>query len=225
MVVAAHKPIRVMIVDDESMIRRGLRLLVEEHPRLKVIAEASNSREAIERVASEKPDVILLDVNLRGENGLDLMPRLHAECASARVLVLTGATDTETYINAMRLGAMGLLLKEKEPEVLHKAIEKVHRGEVWFDRSLMGKLQAERARPVPVKDSEARKIESLSARQREVVALIGEGLRNKQIGARLFISEGTVRRHLNDIFAKLDMKDRFELMIYAYRHNLAKPPQ
>lgn len=224
MVSLAAKPVRVMLVDDESMIRSGLRLLIEEHPQLKVVAEAGNGTDALAIAAREKPDVILLDVNLRGECGLDLLPRLHGECAGARVLVLTGDTDTETYINAMRLGAMGLLLKEKEPEALHKAIEKVHKGEVWFDRSLMGKLQSERARPAHVDGGEAKKIESLTARQREVVALIGEGLRNKQIGARLFISEGTVRRHLNDIFAKLDVRDRFELMIYAYRHALAKPP-
>ena len=94
----ASKPVRIMLVDDESMIRRGLRLLIEEHPNMKVVAEAGSGRDALAAVGREKPDVILLDVNLRGENGLDLMPRLHEECAGARVLVLTGETDTETYI-------------------------------------------------------------------------------------------------------------------------------
>lgn len=214
-----------MIVDDESIVRRGLRLLVEEDPRLKVVADASGGEDAIAQASVARPDVILLDVNLRGENGLDLLPRLHDESAGARVLILTGVSDAETYVRAMRLGAMGLLLKDKDPEVLHTAIEKVHSGEVWFDRSLMGKLQHERAHPQLAEDAEAQKIETLTPRHREVIALIGLGLRNRQIGERLFISEGTVRRHLNDIFARLVIRDRFELMIYAYRHGLANPPQ
>lgn len=225
MVAAPAKQIKVMLVDDQAMVRAGLRHIVGERPSLRVVAEAQNGAKAIAAAARAQPDVILLDVNLRGESGLDLITPLLAEAPDASVLVLTGSTDTETYLSAMRRGAMGLILKDEEPAILHKAVEKVHQGEAWFDRSLFGKLQSERARPAPRKSAETVKINSLSDRQREVIELIGEGLRNKVIGDRLGISEGTVRRHLNDIFNKLDMGDRFELMIYAYRHGLAHLPQ
>jgi DNA-binding NarL/FixJ family response regulator len=213
-----------MIIDDESMIRRGLRLLVNDCPDFEVVGEAGCGMEALEIVARQRPDVILLDVNLRGENGLDLMPRLHEASPDSAVLVLTGEISTDAYLKSMRLGAMGLILKDKEPEELHRAIEKVHRGEAWFDRVLQGRLQQERARPADHNDEESARVGKLTKRQREVLAVLGEGLPNKKIAERLGISDGTVKRHLEDITNKLGAADRYELIILAYRHRLARPP-
>lgn len=222
----AHEPIRVLLVDDHAILRSGVRLLLESGGGMRVVGEAADRQQAVALARREQPDSILLDLDLPGTHGLELLPELLAAAPSARVIILTGVNDPEAHASAMRLGARGLVRKEKAPEVLLKAVEKVHHGELWLDRSLLTSLLDERAgagnhrRP----NVEAVKIASLTEREREVVSLIGEGLKNKQIAERLFISEGTVRNHLTTIFGKLDVSDRFELMMYAYRHDLAKPP-
>ena len=119
---------------------------------------------------------------------------------------------------------MGIVLKEHAAEQLLKAIKKVHEGEVWIERSMVGSMIQELSRPAMV-DPEVVKIESLTEREREVIALVGEGLKNKQVGERLFISETTVTHHLSSVFSKLEVSDRLELIIYAFRHGLAKMPK
>ncbi len=211
-------------------------MLVENHPGLKVAGEAANRAEALAIAKREQPDVILLDLDMNNDNGLDFLPQLLAVTRRARVLILTGVRDPEAYSRAIRLGASGLLLKEKAAEILIKAIEKVYAGEVWFDRSIIGSVLTEMSRASAGRmggslmvatrsDPEGIKMATLTEREREVIALIGEGLKNKQIAGRLFISETTVRHHLTSIFDKLDVSDRLELIIYAYQHGLAKPPR
>jgi two-component system nitrate/nitrite response regulator NarL len=219
--------IRILIVDDETLIRSGLRMILENSPGLAVVGEAGNKADALRLAKKDQPDIILLDVNLRGSSGLDFLPELLSSAASSRVLVLTGMLDEKTHDSAMRVGAMGVVLKDKSAETLIKAIERVHAGEVWLDRSALGRFFSERSHPDSdneKRNPEAAKIRSLTEREREVVTLIGEGLKNKQIAERLFISETTVRHHLTSVFSKLDVSDRLELVIYAYRHGLAKPP-
>ena len=143
---------------------------------------------------------------------------------NARVLVLTGLRGSESQRRAMLAGAMGVVLKDHAAEVLIKAIHKVHQGEVWLDRLTMGSVLDEMTQ-APEIDPERAKIASLTDREREVIALIAEGLKNKEIGKRLFISETTVTHHLSSIFSKLEVTDRLELVIYAFAHKLAKVPQ
>ena len=141
------------------------------------------------------------------------------------MLVLTALRDPEARRRAVRLGAVGLLLKEKAPEVLLRAIEKVHIGEAWIDRSMVANVLAQlTSRNGSQFDSDKRKIATLTAREREVALLVTQGFKNRQIAQRLFISETTVRHHLTAVFAKLDVTDRLELVIYTYRHGLAKTP-
>ena len=227
MAASITKPIRVMIIDDHAVLRSGLRLLIEEQPGLKVVGEAANRADAIMIATREQPDIILLDLDIKGDNGLDFLPQLHNAVREARVIILTGVSDPEVHQRAIRLGARGLVHKEHAVEVVVKAIEKVYVGEVWFDRSMMGSVIAEMTRATGTKtaDPEAAKIATLTEREREVVALIGEGLKNKNIADRLFISETTVRHHLTSIFNKLEVSDRLELVIYAYRQGLANPPR
>ena len=158
---------------------------------------------------------------------LDLLPLLFGVVPEARVLILTGLRDLESHRQAVRAGAMGIVLKDKAVEVIIKAIERVSTGEVWLDPRLTASLLSDFTRPNrPAKpDPEAEKISALSKREREVVELIGKGLKNKEMAERLFISEITVRHHLTSIFEKLGVSDRIELMLYAYRHGLAKAPQ
>lgn len=219
----ATRPIRVLLIDDHAVVRRGLRLLIESEPGLKVAGEASHRTDALTTAEREQPDIILLDLLLADVDGLDLIPELIAAAREARILVLTGVLNPEAHARAMRLGAMGVVLKEKAPEALIKAIKKVYEGEVWLDRAMVANVFGEKARAVKKHDPEAAKVATLTEREREVVALVGEGLRNKQIADRLFISEGTVRNHLTTIFSKLEVSDRFELIMLAYRHGLAKP--
>jgi two-component system, NarL family, nitrate/nitrite response regulator NarL len=219
------KEIRVLIVDDHQLVRTGLRMLIESQPGMKVVGKAGNAAEALALAASKKPNVILLDIDLGSENGLDFLPELHETATDARVLILTGVKDVETHRQAARLGAAGLVLKEQAAEVLLKAIRKVHQGEVWLDRSMMGNLLNEMTQAGKKVNPEAAKISGLTAREREVIVLIAEGLKNKQIAERLFISETTVTHHLSSIFSKLGVSDRLELVIYTFAHSLAKMPR
>jgi len=216
--------IKLLIVDDHPIVRVGLRALFAAHTHLVVVGEAGAPDGAVTATAKHQPDVILLDLNLGTESGLDVIDELTLHAPKARVLVLTGIADVRSHMQAMRLGAAGLVLKEKAPEVLVKAIEKVHAGEVWFDRVLMRQALAALADTTEAMRAgqEAAKVETLTPREREVIRLIGEGLKNQQIADRLFISEKTVRHHLSSIFNKLGVTDRLELVIYAYRHDLVR---
>jgi two-component system, NarL family, nitrate/nitrite response regulator NarL len=220
----SESPITVMIVDDHVVIRSGLRMLIEHDQQMRVVAMAGNQAEALERAAKEKPNVIVLDLLLGDEDALAFLPELCEASPDSRVLVLTGVQNPDAHRRAIRRGAMGIVLKEHAADQLLKAIEKVNKGEVWIERSMMGSIIQELSRP-PLVDPELVKIESLTEREREVIALVGEGLKNKQVGERLFISETTVTHHLSSVFSKLEVSDRLELIIYAFRHGLAKMPK
>ena len=224
MTMTTTRPITIMIVDDHVVIRSGLRMLIEHDQRMQVVAQAGNKGEALERAASAHPDVIILDLVLGDEDGLSFLPELCQASPASRVLVLTGVQNPDAHRRAIRRGAMGIVLKEHAADQLLKAIMKVNDGEVWIERSMMGSMIQEFNKPALV-DPEVAKIESLTDREREVIALIGEGLKNKQVGERLFISETTVTHHLSSVFSKLEVSDRLELIIYAFRHGLAKMPE
>jgi two-component system nitrate/nitrite response regulator NarL len=217
--------IRILLIDDHVVMRTGLRMVIENQPGLVVVGEATNRATALEVAEREQPDIILLDLDLGNESGIAFLPDLLNVAQAARVIVLTGIDDAQEYRRAVRLGALGLVLKEQAAEVLVQAIKKVYAGEVWLDSALVATILTEttRARGSAL-DPEAIKIASLTARERQVILLIGEGLYNHQIAERLSISKVTVSHHLTSIFAKLDVATRFDLVVYAYRYGLAKPP-
>ena len=219
---AACGPVRIELVDDHAVVRAGLRLLVETRHGWTVVAEAANTADAVAAAEREQPDIILLDLDLGPDRGLDCLPRLRHAAPAARVLILTGIRDSELHLQAVRLGAVGVVAKDTAAESLLKAIECVHAGETWLDRITTASLLSELAqgqRPKPPTADEAR-VSSLTAREREIVALVAEGLRNKESAERLRISEATVRHHLTSIFAKLAVTDRLGLAVYAFRHGL-----
>lgn len=218
--------IRVLLVDDHAVVRAGLRMLLESQPGLSVVGEACDRAGAVPLASREQPDIVLLDLDLGVESGLDLIPDLLAAASETRILILTGIRDAQVHRRAIRLGAMGLVEKETAGDELIKAIEKVKAGEVWLDRSTTASLLAEMSQAEMSRrnDVESGKIAMLSERERDVITLIGEGLSNKRIAERLFITETTVRHHLTSIFAKLGVSDRLALLIYAYRCRLAEPP-
>lgn len=221
---SSMQPIRIMIIDDHAVVRAGLRMLIENHARMRVVAMASSASEALDLLTRESADLILLDLDLGKENGLNFIQELRAADNDARILILTGLRDPDAHRQAVKLGAMGVVVKDQAAEVLIKAIEKVNAGEIWLDRATMGNVLNEMTGGQGEPDSADTQIKSLTDREREVVALIAEGLRNKQIGKRLFISETTVTHHLSSIFSKLGVSDRLELVIYAFGHNLVRIP-
>lgn len=217
--------IRILIVNDQLVVRDGLRMLIENHPGTKVVAMASTRSEALEIIEREPCDLIILDLELGGYNASSFIPQLREAAKNARVLVLTGSKDSETHQKAAQLGAMGVVLKEDAADQLIKAIEKVYRGEAWLDRVTLGTLLWNLSnQDKDSLDPRARKISTLTDRERQVITLIAEGLKNRQIAERLFISPTTVTHHLSSIYSKLGVSDRLELVIYAFANKLVKLP-
>jgi len=219
--------IRVVIIDDQMLFRVGIKSLMDKSKELSCVGDASSRSEALAVVERSRPDVILMDLNLRDECSLGLLPDLLASDGDVKVLILTNLRDEELQRRAVRLGARGLVMKDQSFEVLVKAIERVYAGEIWLDRSMTASLIEElsRKREANKTDPEAAKMAALTEREREIIAAVGEGLKNKEIGERLFISDITVRHHLTSIYSKLEVTDRLELIIYAYRHNLIPIPR
>jgi two-component system, NarL family, nitrate/nitrite response regulator NarL len=220
--VADGKPIRILIIDAQEMIRTALRLLIETHARMSVIGEAGNRVEALAVARREQPDIILLDLVLGDEDGLEMIEDLCATSQDSRLLILTSIRNTEIHARAILLGAVGVLLKDKTADMLMKALEKVNQGEPWIDNSTLTNVLTAISGRKGVKEvsDEETRIASLTARERQVIAAVCAGLKNKQIAQKLFISESTVRHHLSSIFSKLATSGRFDLIIYAHRHNL-----
>jgi two-component system, NarL family, nitrate/nitrite response regulator NarL len=220
--------IRVLLVDPQTIVRAGLRLLIESWPGLKVIGEAGTPVEAHVIATREKPQIILLDLDLgRAGSALDCIPDLQMASGGGRIIVLTAVHDSDAHHRAILLGAMGLVLKEEAPEDLRRAILKVHSGEIWLNRKLATGIVAKMSQPNlwDKKNHASPGITLLTAREREVFNLVSAGLKNKDIANRLFISETTVRHHLTTIFSKLEVTSRFELIIFAYRQKLVAPPE
>ena len=220
------RPIRLLLVDDHTLVRAALRMLLEAHPRFCIVGEAAEGRTALALAARAQPDVILLDLSLGDCDGTQLIPDLRAAAPQAQVLVLTAIPNRDAHLEAIRLGAKGLVSKDKTADTLIMAIEQVHAGQASVEPALLTALLNELSPHHKEKhtDPEQAKLPTLSPREREVIVLIGEGLRNKEIASQLFISETTVRHHLTSIFTKLEVVDRLELVIYAYRHGLAPLP-
>jgi two-component system, NarL family, nitrate/nitrite response regulator NarL len=217
--------IRILIIDDQLIVREGLRMLIENHPGTKVVAMASTRSEALDIIAREPTDLIILNLELGGNSALSFIPELREAAKDARILVLTGQRDSTTHQKAAQHGAMGVVLKEDAADLLLKAIEKVYKGEAWLDRLTLGSLIFQMSsQEKETVDPRTRKIASLTDRERQVIALIAEGLKNRQIADRLFISHVTVTHHLSSIYGKLGVSDRLELVIYAFANKLAKMP-
>jgi two-component system nitrate/nitrite response regulator NarL len=222
MPVQTKNMIDILIVDDHAMLSAGLRLMIESHPRMRVVGEAANRTAALRSASETKPDIILLDLDLGDDSGFDLLPELLEAVPDTRVIVLTGLRDPEAQRRAVMLGAVGLVLKEKAIETVLKAIEKVQEGEVWLDRTMIASILRAHTVGAQEQNTATARIATLTEREREVIRLVGEGLKNKQIADRLVISEATVRHHLTSIFSKLGVADRFELVIFAYRYGLVR---
>lgn len=217
--------IRILVIDDHEIFLAGLRSLLEREPGLIVVGEARNGTEALEAAARTQPDIILLDLDLGTECATTLLPSLRKTAERARIVVLTGVPDSDLHLKAVCRGALGIVFKLQAPRLLLDAIRKVHAGEAWLNRTMVAAAMTRLQPHQPKKpDPHVVKIARLTARELEVIALVGEARRNKGIAQQLFISEKTVRHYLTSIFSKLEVSDRLCLMMYAYQHGLAKLP-
>lgn len=222
---SAGSTIRILLVDDHEVVRCGLRMILESHAGLAVVSETTTVAATLEAARREAPDIILLDLDLGDESGLDAIPALRSTAPAARIIVLTGKREPDLHRQAVHAGAAGLVLKDHSTQTLVQAIEHVHAGRAWLDASLIATVVTEVARARAEDDPEALKMASLTERERQVIGLICEGLQNKLIADRLSISETTVRHHLTSVFNKLALDSRLELVIYAYRQGLAHLPE
>jgi two-component system, NarL family, nitrate/nitrite response regulator NarL len=214
----AKQKIRVLMADDHAIFRDGLRKLVETEDDIKIVGEASNGNECIDMLARLKPDILLLDLRMPGKGGLAVLEEVNLDSPIVRIIVLTAAEDDRDTVRAMRLGARGIVLKQSASDLLVKSIRRVYEGEIWLDNRVMADVMRDFA-----KDSNGGSRADkplLSDREKQVVQLVTQGLRNKEIGQKLFISEQTVKNHLHNIFDKLGVSDRLELALYAIHHRL-----
>jgi two-component system, NarL family, nitrate/nitrite response regulator NarL len=214
--------IKVFLVDDHPTILWGLERLIESaEPAMAVVGQASSPSELFARIPSANPDVIVLDLDLNGESALDSLPKL-VEQSTARILVLTGISDPLVHEKAVMQGARGVVQKREPAGTILRAIEKVHRGEVWLDRNSVGRILNALSRGQK-SDPEAEKIAALTPKERHIIEMLTEqkGARNKVIADKLHMSEHTLRNHLTTIYSKLQVSGRLELYLYATSHRLS----
>jgi len=209
-------PIKILIVDDQSLFREGLRTLLSVQADFDVVAEAGNGEEALRYVAQYRPNVVLMDLRMPVMDGVTTTRRLHEMYPECKVIVLTTFDDDEDIFEGMRAGAVGYLLKDVSSEKLFEAIHATSRGEYFLLPSITAKVMAEfsrLSRPAPKLDMEL--VDPLSNREVEILRLVSTGLSNKEIADKLVIAEGTVKNHLTNILAKLAAKDRMQAVIKA----------
>ena len=212
--------IRVLLVSNLLLVRAGLRQLLESRG-FATVAEAATCQEALDVTRDDRYEVIVLDMEWPTDTVACLVELAPLQVRTIALCDRRQDTDPSAWIEC---GATGVVLKTEAPEVLVKAITKVHAGEIWIDRANTAKLLTRIARKRHDEDIEMEKIARLTPREREIIELVGEGLKNPAIAERLFISEATVRNHLTSILDKVELSDRFELVVYAYRHALVRSP-
>ncbi len=213
-----RRRVRVVLVDDQALFRAGIRMLIDSQPDLEVVGEAADGRQALRTVAATRPDVVLMDIRMPVLDGLSATAELLRDPNPPRIVMLTTFDLDEAAARAIRQGASGFLLKDADPEFLLAAIRTVHAGSAVIAAAATRDLFAHFApapRPVPAAYGD------LTEREREIFALAARGLSNAEIAAREYLSEATVKTHVSRILGKLGLRDRVQLVVFAFEHGLA----
>jgi DNA-binding NarL/FixJ family response regulator len=212
--------VRVVLADDQALVRRGFRLILEAEPDIEVVAEAEDGQQAIDAVRRHRPAIVLMDIQMPGLDGLEATRRILADADShTRVLILTTFERDDYVFQALQLGASGFLLKTAPPEDLITAVRVVARGEALLSPSVTRRVIQEvtrHHRRVP----HSADLDRLTQRELEVLRLVAEGLTNAEIAAQLYVSEATVKTHTSNVLSKLGLRDRVQAVIFAYKHGL-----
>src|SRR6195256_4002848 len=227
---AAKPKIRIVVADDHPIFRDGLCRLLALEEDFEVVAQAQDGRQVLDVLQQHEPDILLLDLKMPGLDGLATLQRLQIAKNKTRVIVLTASDDKNEFVQAMKLGTSGIVLKQTATELLIKSIRKVHAGEIWLDShttaAVIRQFVANDEAQSPMQSlpqappPRERERSPLSQREREIVALVAQGFKNKEMAEKMFISEQTVQNHLHNIFDKLGVSDRLELALYAIHNNL-----
>jgi DNA-binding NarL/FixJ family response regulator len=221
----SHGPIRVVLAGTERVTRAGLRILIDSHPGLKVIAEVETASHLSAVVSTEQPNVVVID--LEGLADAELIPDAQQTAQPyARTIVLTSAPESEACTNAIKRGVAGVVSKHQTPEILITAIERVHAGEVWLNRAQMADILGELRKSLTTFTPRTGPVDVpvFTRRECQIIALVGHGYRNSEIASTIFTSEATVRNCLGSIFRKLGITNRVHLMIYAMKEGYANLP-
>jgi len=214
------EPIRVLLVDDHVLFRKGLASLIDPLEDMEVVGEAGDGREALERARELMPDLILMDIHMPGWDGLKATQLIKEEMPYVKIVMLTISDDDEDIFEAIKSGAQGYILKNLEPEDLFEMLRGVYRGEASISGLTAARILNEFARLAQRKSSVSSSGESLTPREREVLQLVAQGATNKEIASQLFIAENTVKNHLRNILAKLHVQNRVQAAAYALREGL-----
>lgn len=215
-----NKVTTVFLVDDHELIREGIKQLLELGGDIQVVGQAGNGDDAIEKILYYNPDVVLLDINMPKMNGIDVLRRLKDLGVKSKIIMLTIHKDREYLLEAMKIGADGYVLKDSDAEGLMRAIRDVKNGKTYIQPSIAS-LLVEDVNNIDANGGSA-KIDALTKREYEVLTLIAEGLSNKEIADKLYISEKTVKNHVSNILKKLDVNDRIQAAIFAFKNNIKK---
>ena len=210
--------IRVMITDDHSLIREGLKQLLEFDGSIEVVGEASNGVECLEKLEKCNPEVLLLDINMPEKNGIEVLKQMKVEDSKVRVLILTVHNEMDYLMKAVDIGVDGYILKDSESAELKKAIKAVRDGENYIQPSLIPALNSQLLN----RDTDKDKISLLTNRELEVIVQVANGMFNKEIATNLNISERTVKNHISNIFKKIDVSDRTQAAVFAIKNNIIK---
>jgi two-component system nitrate/nitrite response regulator NarL len=214
-------PIRIFLVDDHPTILWGLERLIETAtPPMTVVGQATSREQLLAQLGAAEPDVVLLDLDLNGKSSLDALPEI-GQLSKARVLILTGNSDPLIHQQAIMQGALGVVHKQEDADIVLRAIDKIHKGEIWLDRGAIGTIVSALSR-TQKPDPESARIAALTPKERRIVAAVvtEKGARNKVIAAKLHMSEHTLRNHLTAIYSKLQVASRLQLYLYATSHRL-----
>jgi DNA-binding NarL/FixJ family response regulator len=216
--------IKVLLADDQALVRAGFRALLDAQPDIEVVGEAADGAEAVRLATRERPDVVLMDIRMPGLDGLEATRRIAADAqlGGVRIVILTTFDLDEYVFEALRVGASGFLVKDTEPVDLLRGVRAVASGDALLSpgvtRRLIGEFASRARQPRPPKD-----LAGLTDREREVMALVGEGLSNEEIAERLVVSPATAKTHVSRAMVKLGARDRAQLVVFAYEAGLVRP--
>ncbi len=211
----AKNGIRVLLVDDHQVVRRGLRTFLEIQDDIEVVGEAGDGAEGVARAEELRPDVVLMDIKMPGTDGIDALRKLRELANPAKVLIVTSFTEQRTVVPALRAGASGYVYKDVDPDALAGAIRSVHAGHVLLQPEVAGALLSQEDG-----NSGTGRGSTLTEREREVLTLIADGRSNREIARALVLSEKTVKTHVSNILMKLDLSDRTQAALWAVRHGI-----